>query len=164
MKKAVFLDRDGVMNKELGHYVVQRDDFVVLSDLYSELLELQNAGFIFIVISNQGGIAKQLYSKKFVEELHNSMLAQLNDAGIEITEVYYCPHHPDYGRCICRKPDSLLIEKAMARFNINPAESFFVGDTSRDIEAATKSGLTGIRITPNEIRGIASKILITQKI
>ena len=66
------------------------------------------------------------------------------------TDIYYCPHHPEIERCICRKPDTLLIEKAIHRYEINRNESYFIGDTEKDIKAAEKAGLTPIRIKANE--------------
>ena len=70
--------------------------------------------------------------------------------GIFISEIYYCPHHQEFTKCICRKPDSLLLEKAIARFNINPEKSFFIGDSKRDIMAAEKVGVKGFLIKKNE--------------
>ena len=73
---------------------------------------------------------------------------------LEVAEFYYCPHHPYYENCICRKPNSLLLEKAVARFNIDKSRSIFIGDAERDIEAAQKVGIKGIKIEPNQIHQI----------
>ena len=143
MNKAVFLDRDGVINKEIG-YVFRVEDFVITDDIIPSLKKLQMAGFIFVVITNQSGIAKELYTHEDVAKIHSHMLNILKENGISIAEIYYCCHHPDVEPCICRKPDSGMVEKAIARFNIDVSKSFFIGDKERDIQAAEKAGVKKI--------------------
>ena len=145
MTKAIFLDRDGVINKEIG-YVYRVEDFVLNGDVIESLKKLQNAGFIFIVVTNQSGIAKELYTHEDVEKVHKHMLLLMKENNISIAEIYYCPHHSDVEPCICRKPDSGMLEKAIARFNIDVSKSFLVGDKERDIQAAEKAGVRGILI------------------
>ena len=106
-------------------------------------------GYLLIVISNQGGIGKGLYTHQQVEVLHELLQKELLKDNVVLTEIYYCPHHPEQSNCICRKPDSVLIEKALARFKINPGFSYFVGDKERDLEAAQKAGVTGIYLASN---------------
>ncbi len=149
MKKAIFLDRDGVINKERGAYTYKLEDFVLNDDVAEAMKRLKKMGYLLIVISNQGGIAKGLYDHTDVENLHHFMKHLLSKQGAEIDEVYYCPHHSDIAKCICRKPNSLLIEKAIARFGIDPGQSFMFGDGERDCMAAEKAGVKGIRIEPN---------------
>ncbi|MFM2136662.1 MAG: hypothetical protein RL021_2062 [Bacteroidota bacterium] len=159
-KKAVFLDRDGVINEERGQYTWKVDDFRINAGVVEALLKLQSAGYLLIVVSNQGGIAKGFYSKDEVEKLHKWMIERLAAADIYITEVYYCPHHPDQGNCICRKPQSLLLEKACARFGIEAAHSWFIGDAQRDEEAGKAAGVRTVLIHPNEdLCPVADKIL-----
>ncbi len=159
MTKAVFLDRDGVINKELG-YVFRIEDFVITDDILPSLKKLQQAGFIFVIITNQSGIAKELYTHEDVAKVHANMLNIMKENGILISEIYYCYHHPDVEPCICRKPDSGMIEKAIARFNIDVSKSFFIGDKERDIQAAEKAGVKGIMIEADSpINGIAEKII-----
>ncbi len=148
MTKAIFLDRDGVINTERG-YTHRLEDFVILPDLMDVLQLLQKRGYMLIVISNQSGIAKGLYKQTEVEILHTYMLNEFKKNGIVISEIYYCVHHPDVSNCICRKPDSLFVEKALARFNIDPQGSYFIGDKDRDVEAAEKAGVKGILIEAN---------------
>ncbi len=148
--KAVFLDRDGVINKERGDYTYLLEDFIINKNVSEGLKILKNAGFLLIVISNQGGIAKQRYTMQQVEILHNYMFNCLQKKGVRLDEIYYCPHHQSTGRCICRKPDSQMIEKAMARFNISAEKSFLIGDSKRDIQAAQKVGVSAIKIKSNE--------------
>ncbi|MCC7232633.1 MAG: HAD-IIIA family hydrolase, partial [Bacteroidia bacterium] len=92
---------------------------------------------------------KGLYTRDDVEYLHAQMLRHFMLNRIPVTEIYYCPHHPSVSRCICRKPDSLLLEKAIARFRISAKASFFIGDAGRDMEAASRVGVKGIRVEPN---------------
>jgi len=149
--RAVFLDRDGVINSDKDLYYVTHPDQFILNEGIGEFLRgLQDAGYLLIIITNQGGIAKGLYTHQTLEEIHRKMLHQLESYGVQITEIYYCPHHPDYGKCLCRKPESLLIEKALARFHINPDTSFFIGDRESDIQTAIKAGIKPVKTEPNE--------------
>ncbi len=155
--KAVFLDRDGVINVERG-YTHRLEDFVILPDLVEVLQLLQKKGYLLIVISNQSGIAKGLYKQSEVEILHKFMVDVFTKNGITLSEIYYCVHHPDVSKCICRKPDSLFVEKGLARFNIDPKKSYFIGDKERDTEAAEKAGVKGILIESN----ISLKTILNQ--
>ncbi|MGZ4034911.1 MAG: D-glycero-alpha-D-manno-heptose-1,7-bisphosphate 7-phosphatase [Bacteroidia bacterium] len=146
--KAIFLDRDGVINVERG-YTHRLEDFVILPDLMETLQLFQKKGYLLIVISNQSGIAKGLYKQAEVEVLHKYMTDEFVKNGIKLSEIYYCVHHPDVSNCICRKPDSLFVEKALARFNIRASESYFIGDKERDTQAAEKAGVKGILIEAN---------------
>jgi D-glycero-D-manno-heptose 1,7-bisphosphate phosphatase len=139
MQKAIFLDRDGIINKEIGRYVSSEDDFELNSGLPEFLKTMQSRGYLLIVITNQGGIAKGLYTQQKLATIHKKMKALVPH--IHFTEIYFCPHHPDFGKCLCRKPGSLLVEKALARFTIDPANSYFIGDKERDIVCATMAGV-----------------------
>jgi D-glycero-D-manno-heptose 1,7-bisphosphate phosphatase len=149
MNKAVFLDRDGVINRERG-YTFQLEDFEILPDVMEVLAEFQKRGYLLIIVTNQSGVAKELYGQKDVEKLHKYLLSEFKKNKINISEIYYCIHHPDTTKCICRKPGSLLIEKALARFDIDPAKSYFIGDKDRDIQAGEKAGVKGILIEAND--------------
>lgn len=145
MNKAIFLDRDGIINKEIG-YVYKPEDFVLTDDIVESLKKFKEAGFIFIVITNQSGIAKGLYKHEDVARVHDKMISLFKAKGISFHAIYYCPHHPDAEPCICRKPDSGMIEKGLARFNIDPKRSYMIGDKERDKEAGEKAGLTAWQI------------------
>ncbi len=152
MNKAIFLDRDGIINEEIGDYVKRFEDFKLLPHLAETLKNYQSQGFLIIVITNQGGLAKGLYTVNELNKMHQYFLNEMEKAGVTITEIYFCPHHPDFnGNCLCRKPGSLLVEKAMARFNIDPKASYFIGDRPRDAEAGEKVGVKGILVPSNTL-------------
>ena len=149
MNKALFLDRDGVLNRELGRYVESVDEFEILPTVPEALGLAHAAGYLLILISNQGGIAKGLYVLEDVYAMQRKLEAAIRPFGARITEGYYCPHHPDKGRCLCRKPAPLMLQKAMARFHIDASSSFMIGDTPRDMEAAETAGVKGILVPSN---------------
>ncbi len=158
MNKAIFLDRDGVINVERG-YTHKLADFVILPDLMQVLQEFIKRGYLLIVISNQSGIAKQLYLQTETEALHNYLISELNKNNITLSEIYYCTHHPDVSNCICRKPNSLFVEKAIARFNIDASKSYFIGDKERDTQAGERVGVKGILIEANSsLKNILNQI------
>jgi D-glycero-D-manno-heptose 1,7-bisphosphate phosphatase len=150
LNKVVFLDRDGVINFEPDDYTFEVEKFKILPDLFTSLQLLKNKGYQFIVITNQGGISKKIYNHNDVICVHEFMRQQFKVAQIDLLDVYYCPHHAVNERCICRKPDSLMLEKAIARYNIDKEASYFIGDSRRDIIAADKAGITGIKVQKND--------------
>lgn len=149
--KAVFLDRDGTLNSDEGHYYIwKKEDFRFNPGVIEGLLQLQQSGFLLFVVTNQGGVAKGIYSTADVENLHEYMCEQLQSHGIHIRKIYYCPHHESVQACDCRKPSPEMILRAIKEFNIDPRHSYLIGDGDRDIEAATSAGITGIKIEKNQ--------------
>ncbi len=151
MRKVLFLDRDGVINSDVGHYYIYKKKDFVLNDGVVEamLLAIKN-GFEIIVITNQGGIAKGEYSKTEVQKVHDYLIEILKEKGISILDIYYCPHHNKIEKCICRKPSGLMIEKAISRYNVNKELSFLIGDNNKDVEAGNDAGIKGYLISSNE--------------
>ncbi len=148
--KVVFLDRDGVINSNANHYYVyKKNDFELNKGVLESLKQMIKNGYALIIISNQGGISKKIYTKQDLKNLDSYMMKIFAKANIQITESYYCPHHSDIEKCICRKPKSLLLEKAVARFNIDTENSVMIGDSDRDIQAAEKIGIKGLRVKAN---------------
>ncbi len=149
--KAIFLDRDGVLNKELGDYVCRVEDFEILTHNFNPLLELQNRGYLLIVITNQGGLAKKWYTEDALAQMHQKLRETYQRVGVEFAEIYFCRHHPEYNsNCLCRKPGSIMIEKAVARFEIDAAASYHIGDRERDVLAGEAAGVKGILISSNQ--------------
>ncbi|MCC7051526.1 MAG: HAD family hydrolase [Bacteroidia bacterium] len=152
MNKALFLDRDGVINVEKndGSFTYKADDFILLPDVTKVLLTAKQKNYLLIVITNQSGVGQGIYQHENIALVHQKLQHLLAEKKITLDEIYYCPHHPTSSNCLCRKPDSLLIEKAIARFNIDPKQSIFVGDKERDSQAAKKAGIkTVIQIESN---------------
>lgn len=133
--KALFLDRDGVINIE-KNYVHKISDFEFTPGIFSIIKEFQVKGFLIFVITNQAGIARGYYTETDVIILHKWMVGQFRQNGITITDIYFCPHHPDFtGSCGCRKPKPGMLLKAIAEYNIDPARSVLIGDKESDIMA-----------------------------
>ena len=150
MKKVIFLDRDGVINDPKDYYYVKNEnEFHLNTHIISTLKEYSEYGYEFIIITNQGGVSKGLYSHQTLENIHSLLKNSLKKEGIEILEIYYCPHHEKNSNCICRKPNPLMIEKAIARFDINTVTALFIGDSQSDIESASRAGINGILIPKN---------------
>lgn len=148
--KALFLDRDGVINRERGTYTFRVEDFEILPTVVPTLKKAQELGYLLIIITNQGGIAKGLYTHEDVRKVHQYLSESLRSEGIELTQILYDPHHQDYSNSLGRKPGSLLFEKAIALHNIDTSLSFMIGDSDRDIVAANKVDVTGFKVEPNE--------------
>jgi D-glycero-D-manno-heptose 1,7-bisphosphate phosphatase len=150
MNKAVFLDRDGVINRKgSSYYVFREEEFFLNKGVTDALSYFISKGYLLIIITNQGGIARGIYTATHLEKLHNYMIQKLRASGIEITDIYYCPHHPDISQCLCRKPGTLLFEQAIAKYNIDPKASFMIGDSQIDLQSAEKMRIKGILIPTN---------------
>lgn len=150
MSKVVFLDRDGVINVERGEYTWRIEDFKLTVGLVPFLERVKEKGYQVIVISNQGCIGKGVCTMEDVERAHQYLKVELEKHQIKLDDIYYCPHHPNTGKCLCRKPEPILLEKAIARFGVDAGQSYFIGDTQRDIDAGQKVGVTTILVKPNE--------------
>lgn len=148
--KAVLLDRDGVINHEIGDYIKHISHFKLLPHALRQIALLHQQGIKVFVVTNQGGIAKGLYTVDDLNEMHQFMNQEVEANGGLITEVFYCPHHPDFGNCLCRKPGSLLAQKILAKYNIQPQNAIFIGDKVRDVECAEGAGIKGFLIHENE--------------
>jgi D-glycero-D-manno-heptose 1,7-bisphosphate phosphatase len=147
MNKAVFLDRDGVLNDEIGEYVWQPEKFIISAGVPESLARLKAAGYYLVVVTNQAGIAKRLYTKAEVYKLHE----KLQEAcGGLLDALYFADAHPSVSDSLLRKPDSLMLEKAIARFQLEPAQCWIVGDRARDLEAGAKVGVRGILVGHTE--------------
>ncbi len=144
--KAVFLDRDGVINVDKG-YVHKIEDFEFYPNVFQALKKLQDAGFKLFIVTNQSGIAVGYYTEEDFLKLTNWMLDQFKKEGINIEKVYYCPHHEEgivekfSFKCDCRKPESGMIKQAILEYKIDPKQSFLIGDKESDIIAAHKEGI-----------------------
>jgi D-glycero-D-manno-heptose 1,7-bisphosphate phosphatase len=162
MKKALFLDRDGVINVE-KEYLHKIKDFEFIDGIFELCRYYQDLGYMIFIVTNQSGIARKYYSELDFKILTNWMLQEFEHRNIKIKKVYHCPHHPDInGKCDCRKPEPGMILEAKKDFNIDLAHSLMVGDKERDIEAALNAGIkeTYLFDEPNQTKkSKATKII-----
>lgn len=148
--KAIFLDRDGVLIDNSDHYYIWKEEQMrFVEGVFENLKLLLLKGYQLFIVSNQGGISKGLYSKEDILLLHNRLLQTFRKSNIEITEIVFCPHHPEFEKCMCRKPDSIMIEKLLAKYKLTREGSFLIGDSRSDMAAALKAGIQPIQITAN---------------
>ncbi|QNE68560.1 D-glycero-beta-D-manno-heptose 1,7-bisphosphate 7-phosphatase [Fusobacterium hwasookii] len=150
MKKAIFLDRDGTINVEKD-YIYKSEDLVFEEGTIETLKTFKNLGYILIVVSNQSGIARGYFTEEDLNIFNNNMNEILKKNGVEITEFYCCPHHPDgigeYKKvCECRKPNNKMIEDAIKKYNIDREKSYMIGDKTSDIGAGIKSNLKTVLV------------------
>jgi D-glycero-D-manno-heptose 1,7-bisphosphate phosphatase len=149
MNKIVFLDRDGVINHDPGDYTYNLAEFHVLPDVLKGLKRLHELGYLLMIVTNQGGVAKGLYPLSEVERMHDYFQNLCLNEGFGIAEYWVSPHHESTGKSLSRKPGSLLIERGLAKYKADPRHCFMIGDKDRDIEAAKAAGVTGIKIQVN---------------
>jgi D,D-heptose 1,7-bisphosphate phosphatase len=143
LKPAVFLDRDGTLNHDIG-YLHYFKDFKWIEGVPEALYKLKKAGFVLAVISNQSGVARGYYTSDEVNLLHQQIDRDLMDkVGITIDGWYFCTHHPIFSTCQCRKPSPMLLQKAAEDLKINLHDSFMVGDKSLDVLAGINAGVKG---------------------
>lgn len=141
MRKAVFLDRDGVINRKApeGEYITSVAEFGMLPGVPSEVSKLNVAGYVVLIVTNQRGIARNKLSIGDLDAIHATMLYQFREAGAAIDGVYCCPHDIDSG-CSCRKPRPGMLTQAASEHNVTLAGSWLVGDSSSDIGAGRSAG------------------------
>lgn len=154
-QKAVFLDRDGVINAENG-FIKKPEQFILLEYVAETIATLNKNGYLCVVVTNQPVLARGECDEKGLAAIHAKMDTLLGCAGAYVDRLYYCPHHPDSGfegerpelkiKCACRKPETGLIEKAQREMNIDLRASWLVGDSTADILAANRAGLRSILV------------------
>ena len=146
MQQAIFFDRDGVLNEEVG-YLWQVEYFKWIDGARDAIKFCNERGILTVVVTNQSGIARGMYTAQDVDELHAFMQRSLSEIGAHIDAFYYCPHHPEgiidefKVDCDCRKPKPGMILRACSELDIDPAQSILFGDSARDIQAARVAGL-----------------------
>jgi len=148
-QKALFLDRDGVINHDPGDYTMSAEEFIILPTVMEALALAQSKGYALFIITNQGGIAKGLYTHQTVDVIHERLHRTCQEWGVEIKRIFYSPHHPEFGNSLTRKPERLLMERAISRYNLDPSISVMIGDRERDIQCAQQVGVRGILIPTN---------------
>lgn len=151
MKRAVFLDRDGTINREVDN-LRDLDQLRLLPGVARAIAHLNKMGYLVIVITNQPVVARGLITEEELDEIHAVIIRRLGSKNAKIDGIYYCPHHPNANvrkyrmNCKCRKPNTGLVRQAIKRFNINPSRSFMIGDTMPDIVMGKRARLTTMLI------------------
>jgi histidinol-phosphate phosphatase family protein len=145
-RPALFLDRDGVINEDPGWISSPRD--LVIFPFAAKAIRLANrAGFLVIVVSNQSVVSRGMASAEMVDEIHAKLTSELKRDGARVDAFYFCPHHPDFsGPCRCRKPQTGLIDRAVAENAVDVEGSFLIGDTTGDLLTGENAGLRTILV------------------
>ena len=146
--RAVFLDRDGVLNRERPDFVKSPEELEILPGIEGPLHEIQKLGFRIVIVTNQSVVGRGLTSHYEMSRIHEKLRLELARSGCSIDGIYYCPHRPDEG-CDCRKPAPGLILKAARELGIDVERSWMIGDKEMDLEAARRAGCRGIRVATN---------------
>lgn len=149
LRPCLFLDRDGVINHDPGDYTKNLTEFTILPTVMEALTLAKNAGFEVVLITNQGGLAKGLYTHEDVADIHAHLNRVCEENCTPILDIFYSPHHPSTGKSLSRKPGSLMVERACAKHQLDPTRSWMVGDKQRDLDAASPVGVRGVLIEPN---------------
>jgi D,D-heptose 1,7-bisphosphate phosphatase len=149
-QRAVFLDRDGTLIREVGH-LHRRDQVEILPRVPEAIRLLRARGFCVVVVSNQSAVARGLLTEEELGIIHEELNARLAQEGAHLDGIYYCPHHPERGftdevqalkiSCDCRKPATGMLDAACREFNIDRTQSFLIGDSTVDTETARRAGL-----------------------
>lgn len=151
LRPAAFLDRDGVLNRDIG-YAHRPDQIVWLADVVPAIRHLNDAGYFVFVVTNQAGVARGYYDEATVRDLHAWMDSQLQRQGARVDDWRYCPHHPDAVidayrmTCPCRKPAPGMILDLARSWPVDMSRSFMIGDRATDIQAATAASLRGFMV------------------
>lgn len=143
MNKCIFLDRDGVINKDYVDYVYSEEKLEMLPRVAEAMAAFKNEGYLLIVITNQSGIAQKIYTKEQMHHCHRLIQDKCSNL---IDHFYHAPGHPSVSESLSRKPGTLMFEKAIAKFDIDVNQSWMIGDKDRDLVPAKKLGLRTIQV------------------
>lgn len=170
LRPCVFLDRDGVLNHDVG-YTYRPEDLRWIDGAREAVKLLNDAGYLVVVATNQSGVARGRYTEADVDAFHAHMSAQLAEAGGRIDAFYHCPYHHEgvvERYCIAdhpdRKPNPGMILRAMADLPIRREGSFLIGDRDSDIEAAAAAGLPGVRFEGGDLHRLLSRLIADQSL
>jgi heptosyltransferase-2 len=144
----VFLDRDGTLNPDPG-YIGSPDQFELFPGVAAALARLTGAGARLVVVTNQSGVGRGLFSSTNLDAIHAKLRRLLYDAGASLDAIYVCPHHPDEG-CRCRKPETGMVDQAVRELGIDLSRSYLIGDHAKDMELAKRVGAKRVWVTTSE--------------
>jgi D-sedoheptulose 7-phosphate isomerase len=143
-RKAVFVDRDDTIVKDVP-YCNCPEDLRLFPGVGEGIKELNDAGFLVIIITNQSGVARGFFSEQMLQEIHKKLLEEIGKGGGKVDAIYYCPHHPDQG-CYCRKPNPGMMEQALEDFAINLSGSYIIGDSLHEVELGKRMEIQSFRV------------------
>lgn len=142
MRKCLFLDRDGIVNHDIG-YAYKPEEIRFMPGIFSLCRAYQQAGFAIVIVTNQSGIARGYYSEEEFQRLNLWFRQRFAEQGIHITDIFHCPHHPAInGHCWCRKPNPGMLVQAMRKYHFRPDACVMLGDKKSDMQAALRAGIT----------------------
>jgi len=148
MNKAIFLDRDGIINQKKEDYVKSINELIILPHASRAIKKLNELGFLVVVVTNQSIINRKIISKDELQKINDFIVTKLEENGAKIRAIYFCPHIPEQN-CFCRKPQPGLLFQALKELSIDPKQSFLIGDNEIDIEAARRVGIIGWQMETN---------------
>jgi histidinol-phosphate phosphatase family protein len=158
-QKAVFLDRDGVINKNREDYVKSVDEFEIFQEVGESIKKLKENGFLVVIITNQSAINRGLTTIENIKEIHGILNDYLKEFETKVDGIFICPHRPDEN-CSCRKPKTELFVQAIKEFKIDPEKSWMIGDRETDIQAGQKIGCQCKKLdSKNSLRDIVNFII-----
>lgn len=137
--KFIILDRDGVINYDSDYYIKSPDEWIPIPGSLEAIATLNQAGYRVLVATNQSGVARGYYDLPTLQKIHEKFVTLLTSVGGEVEEIFFCPHHPDE-KCGCRKPATGLFQQIQAKYAVNFAETYYVGDSYTDILVARSVG------------------------
>ncbi|WP_257297108.1 D-glycero-beta-D-manno-heptose 1,7-bisphosphate 7-phosphatase [Endozoicomonas sp. YOMI1] len=139
MTRLVILDRDGVINEDSDQYIRSEQEWLPIPGSIEAIARLSSVGYRVVVATNQSGLARGYFTGKELNAMHDKLIRLVKEQGGHIDGIYYCPHGPDE-HCQCRKPATGLIDQIFTDYDANPAETWVVGDSLRDLQAGVTSG------------------------
>ncbi len=147
-KPCIFFDRDGIVNESPGPGYVERwEDFHLMPGFVEALKTATAKGYPAVIVTNQQGVAKGLYSEDDLNDIHQQMRAQLREQGLDVLDIFQCTHFAAAG-CACRKPKPGMILQAFEKYQMEPSGSWMIGDSEKDVEAGQAAGCRTIRVCP----------------
>jgi D-glycero-D-manno-heptose 1,7-bisphosphate phosphatase len=162
VNKALFLDRDGVVNVE-KNYLHKIEEFELMEGIIDVCRAYQDQGYLILIVTNQSGISRGYYTEADFAHLSQWMIEHFKEVGITITRIYHCPHHESIdGICECRKPEPGMFLEARKEYDLDMEHSVMIGDNERDIEASLKAGVgMNILLSREAVSSQADRIIQT---
>jgi D-glycero-D-manno-heptose 1,7-bisphosphate phosphatase len=158
MEKAIFMDRDGTISKEVG-YVNHLSRFSLIDRAADAIKLINGSDFLAVAVTNQAGVARGYFKEDLILKVHDRMETLLNEKGSYLDAIYYCPHHPEVGEepyrkaCDCRKPNTGMLEAAREDLDVDLTRSFMIGDKLSDVQLAHRVGGKGVMVLTGYGRG-----------